>query len=106
MHITFSPVRSDAPLTISVAGDVLTINGEEFDFSPLLDGELLPNAAVASDFITSDVERLDGKIHLTLLLPHGARAPESVRFMPPLTITSGELPLSPNDPEEPTDDEN
>lgn len=70
-YLKLSPQRSDEVLMVSVAGDVLNINGDEFDFSPLPEGATLPRLAVDSDFIASDVERIDGTIHLTLRLPHG-----------------------------------
>lgn len=71
MHITLSPVRSDAVLSVSRAGDVLTINGAVYDFGPLAEGAVLPREAVDCDWITSDVTRSGGQIVLTLLLPHG-----------------------------------
>jgi hypothetical protein len=86
MNISFSPTRHPERLTLSKSGEVLTINGEAFDFSPLPDGATLPRAAVACDWLASDVERIDGAIHLTLILPHGANAPQETRFPAPVTI--------------------
>ncbi|MCJ7874811.1 hypothetical protein [Phaeobacter sp. J2-8] len=65
MQITFSPMRSDARLVLSRVGDVLTLNGEAFDFSQLPEGATLPRAAVASDWLGSDVTRRAGKLCLT-----------------------------------------
>lgn len=97
MHISFTPMRHDAELALSVAGDVLTINGEVFDFSSLAEGATLPNPAVACAWLASDVERVTGALHLTLILPHGADAPEETRFPVPVEITGdGPVALPPH----------
>lgn len=94
MHITLTPMRRDDSLTLHCAGDVLTANGTVFDFTQLPEGGLLPRAAVDCDWLASDVERRDGVLHLTLILPHGpippAPPPEAlaVLFPEPLHITA------------------
>jgi len=88
MKLTLTPMRHDGTLTLHRAGDVLTINGEAFDFSPLPDGATLPREAVDCAWLASDVERIEGTLHLTLLLPHGADAPEETRFPAPITLTA------------------
>lgn len=94
MNITFSPVRRDDALSLSKNGDVLTINGEAFDFSGIPDGATLPREAVICEWLASDVERLDGVIHLMLVLPHGPRAPREALFPAPCEVTSdGPVPL-------------
>jgi hypothetical protein len=80
MIIHLSPQRSDAPLSVSRDGDVLTIGAEAFDFGPLPDGATLPREAVNCPWLASDVQRIDGELHLTLILPHGPNAPEAARF--------------------------
>ena len=53
--ITLSPVRSElTPPVISVQGDVLTINGEAFDFGQLQEGEILVNRAVYNSYTDDD----------------------------------------------------
>lgn len=105
MQISFMPQRRDDLLTLSKAGDILTINGVDFDFGPIPDGGLLPRAAVDCAHLASDVERISGEIHLTLILPHGADAPEETRFPEPIHVTEdGPVALPPYD-EEPTDDD-
>ena len=84
MHITLTPQRSDAPLSISKQGDALTINGVTYDFAPLADGATLPASAINCEFITGPVERINGVLHITLLLPHGPDASEAVRFPAPI----------------------
>ena len=94
MHITFSPLRHDAPLALHRSGDVLTINGEAFDFSALPEGGLLPRDAIACDWIAADVERRDGVLHIGLLLPHGPDAPVERLWPVPVTLTrDGTVPL-------------
>ena len=94
MKITLSPTRRDETLTASRDGDTLTLNGEELDFGPLEEGETLPADAIDSPWVTGDVTRTDGALHITLRLPHGANAPEETRF--PERITNppdGEIAL-------------
>lgn len=93
MKISFSPMRRDSGLSLSVAGDVLTINGEAFDFTAVPDGATLPRAAVTGDWLASDVERVGGEIRLTLILPHGANAPQDTLFPQPVTVTDGPVPV-------------
>jgi len=84
MKINLSPQRRDDNLTIIKNSDVLTINGVKYDFSQLPDGGTLPNEAIQCQWIISDVERIDGEIEITLLLPHGANASENARFPEPI----------------------
>lgn len=103
MLIHLSPVRQEARLTLEKNGDVLIINNVTFDFDPIPDGGLLPREAVACEWLASDVERVDGEIHLTLIMPHGADAPEETRFPEPIHVTDdGPIDLPPYD-EEPAD---
>ena len=102
MHITLIPVRLDTMLTLHRIGDVLTINGVSYDFGPLSEGAILPRAAVGCDWLASDVERIGGVIHLTLILPHGANASEATRHPAPLLLTAnGAVTLPAHDTEEP-----
>jgi hypothetical protein len=80
MIIKLSPVRDDAPLAVSRLGDMLTVNNIALDFAQLPDGATLPAEAISSDNVLDPVERIGGKLFVTLRLPHSADAPESVRF--------------------------
>lgn len=80
MLIKLSPVRSDVELAVTKAGDTLIINGVSLDFSRLESGDTLVAEAVGSDWVTQVVERIDGKLVVTLKLPHAADAPEFARF--------------------------
>lgn len=96
MKINLSPVRLDETLTVSRAGDVLTINGVPFDFSQLPEGATLPAEAINSDYVVGPVERINGVLHLTLRLPHGPNPSQAVAFpQPVIAISDGlvELPV-------------
>lgn len=80
MHITLSPQRRDDTLKIVKAKEVLTINGKKYDFSVVPEGALLPKEAVDCPWIAADVERIEGILHLTLILPISADASEAARF--------------------------
>lgn len=97
MHITLSPQRRDDNLTAARQGDVLTINGEAFDFTSLNEGDLIPE--VPCEWVVGPVERINGEIHLTLVLPHGPNPSQAVAFPDPITATQdGPIDL-PRDPE-------
>ena len=97
MKITLSPTRRDETLTASRDGDTLTLNGEEFDFSPIAEGETLPSDAIDIPWIIGDVTRIDGDLRLTLTLPHGSNAPRETRFPEPIIDPpDGEIALPPH----------
>src|SRR5690606_35270510 len=103
MHIKLNPQRRDDSITASKQGDVLTINGESFDFSSIPEGATLPADAIDSDIFSGPVERINGELHLTLTLPHGPNPSQAVAFPDPITVTQDgpiDLPLDP-EPEEP-----
>lgn len=93
MLISFTPMRRDDRLELVKQGDALIINGEEFDFSALPEGAVLPRDAVSCDWLASDVERVGGVIHLTLILPHGADATPERLFPAPVEAGDGTVPL-------------
>ena len=80
MKLSFTPARRSDQYEASVSGDVLTVDGEALDFGPLPDGATLPKDDVDCPWLASDVERIDGEICLTLMLPHGARKPASLKW--------------------------
>lgn len=87
MHITLSPVRMDETLELERQGDVLTFNGQAVDLSGVAEGAPLPAAATGCAWITGAVERIDKRLHLTVILPHGPNAPQATLFPEPLRIT-------------------
>ncbi|UGL61417.1 hypothetical protein [Xanthomonas phage DMF5-T1] len=80
MYINWSPQRCDKTLLVSKVGDMVIVNGEEFDFGPLQEGDVLPLSAVGSEYFTSDISRVDGELHIGLLLPHGPEASQAQLF--------------------------
>jgi len=84
MKLILSPQRRDGTLTVIKQGDILTINGAEYDFTSLPDDGTLPAEAVDSEYVIGSVERVNGELELTLLLPHGPNASEAARFPEPI----------------------
>lgn len=99
MKIVFSPQRRDDALSLSVAGDVLAINGNALDFSGVPDGATLPRAAVTSDWIAGDVERVGGVLQVPVILPHGDNPSHALAFPEPITTTSDGPVTLPTDQE-------
>ncbi|MDM9555955.1 MULTISPECIES: tail fiber assembly protein [Pseudomonas] len=100
MLIKFNPVFSDQLLTVYRQGDSLTIDGLTLDFSALAEGATLPAEALGCPWITAPVERVNGRLVLTLTLPHGHDAPYEVRFPQDVFFEeNGKVPLPTPDPE-------
>lgn len=98
MHIKLSPVRLDTAITASLSGDIITINGQAFDFTQLPEGATLPAAAIGSDHFAGPVERINGELHLTLRLPHGPNPSQAVAFPEPITVIKDGPITLPHDP--------
>jgi len=87
MKILLIPTRYDLPLALERRGDVLVVNGEEFDFSPLEEGATLPVGSIHSDwFNNGPVSREGGELSIVLIMPHGANAPEESRIAHEITV--------------------
>ena len=84
MHITLFPQRRDNTLIVSKQGDTLTINGIAYDFSAIPDGATLPASAVDCEYIAGNIERINGVLHLSLILPHGPNPSQEVAFPAPI----------------------
>lgn len=69
MIIQFSPQYSNKTLDIAREGDRLRINGVEYDFSPLGEGDEIPPEAIQCQFISQPVRRVGGVLHITFRLP-------------------------------------
>lgn len=98
MNLQFSPMRRDDSLVLERQGDILIINGEAFDFSPLEEGQTLPGDAVNSPWITGPVSRHEGQLVLTVLLPHGPDASPEQLSPTSLEVTSDGLVTLPGSP--------
>lgn len=88
MQIKFSPQRRDGVLTVVKQGDVLIVNGIEYDFSTVPEGATLPAEAIDSDLFSGPVERTNGELVLTLTLPHGPNPSQAVAFPQPITVVN------------------
>lgn len=84
MKIILNPQRRDDKLEVVKNGEVLTVNGEDFDFSPLQDGMSLPSSAVDCEWFAGDIQRINGELVLTILLPHGPNPTQEQAFPVPL----------------------
>lgn len=94
MNINLSPQRRDDTLTVFKVGNVLSINGESFDFSRMVEGDTLPRAAIASAWFAGDVSMVGGELQLTLLLPIPANYSQEQAFPVPLTnVGDGQVVL-------------
>lgn len=93
MIIKLSPVRSDLQLAVVKTGETLEVNGVALDFSRLPDGATLPAEAVGCEFVIAPVERINGDLVLTLMLPHAAEAPQAARFPVDLYPSDGQVQL-------------
>lgn len=101
MKISLIPQRRDSALELRRCGDLLTLNGEDFDLSAIPDKATLPRAAVDCAWLASDIARIDGVLQLALFLPHGPEAPAQTLFPAPLSLTvDGPVVLPPYQIEE------
>ncbi|HGN3305560.1 TPA: hypothetical protein ACKSGV_002216 [Pseudomonas aeruginosa] len=92
MIITLSPYLplpgSNEHLMLSRAGDVLTVNGQAFDFTPLPEGGELPAEAIGSEWFAGPVVRREGRLEFSLRLPLADGACAAARFPEPMLIES------------------
>ncbi|SCW88666.1 hypothetical protein [Pseudomonas sp. NFACC05-1] len=94
MRILLSPQRRDDVLEVIKSGDVLTINGEDFDLSPIGDGDTLPREAIASIWFAGPVDRIEGELVLTLLFPNPWNYSQEQAFPAPLeNVPNGPVAL-------------
>lgn len=104
MRISFAPQRRDDVLSLEKSnGNRLRINGELFNFNPLVDGDTIPAGVIPCEWIIGPVERIDGEVSLTLILPVGANPSQAVAFPEAMTVVDDgpiSIPYDP-EPEEP-----
>ena len=84
MDIILHPQVRDATVEVYKYKDTLIINGEEFDFSPISNGDNLPSHAIDSEYFLGNVTRVDGSVILHLFLPITIDAPVEKCFPTPL----------------------
>ncbi|MDV7270699.1 hypothetical protein RYZ20_07280 [Thioclava sp. A2] len=95
MKIYFSPARRDVRLEITREGDALALNDQIVDFSGVSEGDARPAEEFSSDWLAGEVRRIDGEIHLTVILPHSVNAPEETRFPQAISAENGPVPIPP-----------
>jgi hypothetical protein len=106
MRITFSPSAylpyEPKSLTLErTAPNRLRINGELFNFGPMEDGDVIEPGTVPCEWITGTVEKIDGEVQLTLILPHGPNPSQAVAFPVPITVTEdGPIAVPHDEPEQ------
>lgn len=84
MKITLVPQRRDDAIVVSKSGDTLAFNGITYNFSVIPDGATLPASAVDCEYITGNIERINGVLQISLVLPHGPNPSQAVAFPEPL----------------------
>ncbi|MGU3577107.1 hypothetical protein ACLBWZ_16450 [Brucellaceae bacterium C25G] len=91
--ITLSPQYSNAILTVVKSGNVLTINGTPYDFTPLNDGDEIPSEAITNDLIIGGITKREGVVSITMVMPYSnINAPEHIRFpVPIMLVEDGEV---------------
>ncbi len=88
--ITQTPQIREMVSTISWVGDIYQIGGEEFDFSQLLDGEILPKEATGSDLIASDVKRVGTELFFTYVRTYFEEGSTNDDWFPPTLDNTGD----------------
>jgi len=84
MKINLIPQGRGDTLQVIKLGDVLTVNGEEFDLSPVGEGDTLPATAIGSFWFRDKVERINGELELTFLFPIPSNYSQEQAFPVPL----------------------
>jgi len=88
MIIKLTPQRRDDALTVVKQGDILIVNGAEYDFSSIPEGATLPADAIDSDLFSGPVERVGGELKVTLTLPHGPNPSHAVAFPEQINVVA------------------
>ena len=89
MKINFTPQRRDDDLLLTVAGDVVSVNGVAYDLSVITEGATLPASATDCPFLSGDISRVNGELSIIVILPHGADPHKAIAFPAPVSATSG-----------------
>lgn len=80
MKINLTPMRSDSRFSVSLAGMQLRIGDSFIDLGSVTAETPMPCHMTGCDWIVSDITMEEGEISVTLIFPHGADAPEEMRF--------------------------
>jgi hypothetical protein len=99
---TLLPGDTSTQLEASVAGDVITINGDEIDLTDLPENDELLASAVDHPWIVGRLRRLNGEIQITIIFPIPVDASAEARAPAPvLMLTDGPVPLPSVEAEQP-----
>ncbi|MBV6634428.1 MAG: hypothetical protein KI788_00805 [Mameliella sp.] len=82
LTIVFAPVRREGELVLERQGNSLIANGTAYDLAVLAAEE---SDSPGAGWVQS-VRLTDEGLEATVLLPHGAEAPEAVRFPAPVVV--------------------
>ena len=98
MKITLFPSLGVEPISASVKGDIITINGEVVDLSGIPEGYSLPGGAVGNKYfvIHVPVTRVNGELSFSLIMPVYEETDEKWRNPTEpnvLHVTSGVVPF-------------
>ena len=93
MIFNLSPQVRDDVLVMSVVDDVVTINGEVFDFGPLNEGDHLTADAVSTEFLFGTITRTVGKIVLSVIMPITEASSQAAKYPVPIEQTNGVVGL-------------
>lgn len=103
MRINLYGERTDEVLVAVKDGDSLILNGEQFDFSQLGEGDTLPFGSVVCRWVptTTTVDRINGQVIISLNLPNPWNySPEQAFPEPLLDVQDGRLAFPPPLPDE------
>ncbi|WP_300440669.1 hypothetical protein [uncultured Mameliella sp.] len=88
LTIVFAPVRREGELVLERQGNSLIANGAAYDLAALAAEE---SDSPGEGWVQS-VRLTEEGLEVVVLLPHGADAPEAVRFPQPVTVeVDGEI---------------
>lgn len=94
-YITLSSqaqVSNYTPTTISVEGAVITIDGQDFDLSPIPVGSMIDGADVHEVIFRGGIEHREDGYHLTILFRTPLQAPRRMAY-PETVVTTGDGPV-------------
>jgi len=90
MRVSLSPMRHDARLIASIAGETITLNGDVLDLSLVAEGD---EFWAGNPWVLSPVTRVGGQLRFLLMLPYGPDAPEATKWSTGFIDTPPDGPL-------------
>ena len=94
IRLRFSPLRYDGRLEVTCKGEVLTINGEEYDLSFIPEGATLPCKAAEPFWFAGDIHREAGELLVTLTLPFPAGCTDRAVLFPADMLLTEDGPVT------------